>query len=94
MTTLYSAWVDNSGKGMAVRSDCRGNSLVNAATQPLFLSIDEGGHASRVRVIDPSGKMVEEARQTVEVRPSPAEWDGAGRRCAREVCAVCIGIML
>jgi glycerol kinase len=74
VTTLYSAWIGNSGKGMAERSDIRGNPQAHASTLPLFLSIDQGGHASRVLVFDPSGRVVVEARQTVAVRHPQPDW--------------------
>lgn len=41
-------------------------------TQPLYLSIDQGGHASRVIVFDQAGRMVAQAHRSVEVsRPQP-----------------------
>lgn len=40
--------------------------------QPLYLSIDQGGHASRVIVFDQAGRMVAEAHRSVAVsRPRP-----------------------
>ena len=52
----------------------QGSQREHDTATPLFLTIDQGGHASRVLVFDHAGHQVVEARQTVEVSAPQPDW--------------------
>ncbi len=62
------------GNGMAAGREEQGNQPVNVASSPLFLAIDQGGHASRVLVFDRFGEKIVEARWVVAVRHPRSDW--------------------
>ncbi|MBL1277218.1 MAG: hypothetical protein COB30_014135 [Ectothiorhodospiraceae bacterium] len=64
----------DTGKGMAVKGDVQDSRQAGKVSSPLFLAIDQGGHASRVLVFDQSGHKVVEVFQAVDVSRPQTAW--------------------
>ena len=59
---------------MAEWRGVQGSQQESVLPMPLFLAIDQGGHASRVLVFGPSGEKIVEAKRTVNVQHPQSQW--------------------
>ena len=59
---------------MAEWRGVQGSQQESVLPMPLFLAIDQGGHASRVLVFGTSGEKIVEAKRTVNVQHPQSQW--------------------
>lgn len=59
---------------MVVEGNVQGSQQAYASPTPLFLTIDQGGHASRVLVFDQFGEQIVQVRRAVSVQHPRPDW--------------------